>query len=331
MVVAPHAGAWIETVIPNTRRRASTSLLTRERGSKRPAQRHLRKADRVAPHAGAWIETTIRRPASCASRVAPHAGAWIETRRQSVRSGPRRVAPHAGAWIETVPSLRQLLVALSLLTRERGSKLGLPAPQLHHRQLSLLTRERGSKHRNDGDLFRLAHVAPHAGAWIETHGASDHAETCRGRSSRGSVDRNIDGPVGSGKTVTSLLTRERGSKLTEHQRHDDDRGRSSRGSVDRNAIASDRATTDPVAPHAGAWIETPRRRRAPGGCGSLLTRERGSKPDAGARAAERQPVAPHAGAWIETSSPSTPSAGRSVTPHAGGGGSKPPPPARERR
>ena len=61
--VAPHAGAWIETV------HRSTCPCCRK----------------VAPHAGAWIETitpTRRLRGSC---VAPHAGAWIET--------PRRLRP----------------------------------------------------------------------------------------------------------------------------------------------------------------------------------------------------------------------------------------------
>ena len=59
--VAPHAGAWIETLgypLP---------LLT----------------DRVAPHAGAWIETLAMSYPLLFKQVAPHAGAWIETMRHS--------------------------------------------------------------------------------------------------------------------------------------------------------------------------------------------------------------------------------------------------------
>ena len=100
--VAPHAGAWIETVISaqNTARRG------------------------VAPHAGAWIETRFGELDFADTIVAPHAGAWIETplrmrrMKRRARSRPTRarglklrladtaaeyydVAPHAGAWIET--------------------------------------------------------------------------------------------------------------------------------------------------------------------------------------------------------------------------------------
>ena len=55
--VAPHAGAWIETLMEH------------------PIEvyRH------VAPHAGAWIETCVYADAEKPVKVAPHAGAWIET------------------------------------------------------------------------------------------------------------------------------------------------------------------------------------------------------------------------------------------------------------
>ena len=56
-VVAPHAGAWIET------------SLTPVNPSVVP----------VAPHAGAWIETFVATAGSRMPLVAPHAGAWIET------------------------------------------------------------------------------------------------------------------------------------------------------------------------------------------------------------------------------------------------------------
>ena len=105
-LVAPHAGAWIET---------GWCLTGRARS-------------RVAPHAGAWIETKTSRHFRPVARVAPHAGAWIETSRHlsapgSNASRPMRarglkqravwlagygrgVAPHAGAWIETWLSWR---------------------------------------------------------------------------------------------------------------------------------------------------------------------------------------------------------------------------------
>nr|CBX28936.1 hypothetical protein N47_B20820 [uncultured Desulfobacterium sp.] len=57
MQVAPHAGAWIETLA------LTSQLLCR----------------RVAPHAGAWIETCSTEISIYRQYVAPHAGAWIET------------------------------------------------------------------------------------------------------------------------------------------------------------------------------------------------------------------------------------------------------------
>ena len=99
--VAPHAGAWIETRLPQ-----------------QGCQSRL-----VAPHAGAWIETYACGYQRPHRYVAPHAGAWIETKNTFISPGgqqsppmrgrglkhlgrfglicPIPVAPHAGAWIET--------------------------------------------------------------------------------------------------------------------------------------------------------------------------------------------------------------------------------------
>ena len=71
-LVAPHAGAWIETMLTTTARSRIS----------------------VAPHAGAWIETALVSPGEAARLVAPHAGAWIETfslsnHREPVGRAPR--------------------------------------------------------------------------------------------------------------------------------------------------------------------------------------------------------------------------------------------------
>ena len=57
-VVAPYAGAWIET----------------------PDAPQPRCWGSVAPYAGAWIETSGFSCFRPAEPVAPYAGAWIETR-----------------------------------------------------------------------------------------------------------------------------------------------------------------------------------------------------------------------------------------------------------
>ena len=101
--VAPHAGAWIETLC---------ALFVFECIAP------------VAPHAGAWIETPPTAPLdnggesplmqgrglkldqdlarALSALVAPHAGAWIETKLASASRFVPSVAPHAGAWIETL-------------------------------------------------------------------------------------------------------------------------------------------------------------------------------------------------------------------------------------
>ena len=55
--VAPHVGAWIETLHPQ-----KTAII-----------KH------VAPHVGAWIETSMIDIDGVTNNVAPHVGAWIET------------------------------------------------------------------------------------------------------------------------------------------------------------------------------------------------------------------------------------------------------------
>ena len=167
--VAPHAGAWIETTwlifdaIPPPRRSprgsvdrnsnpvitsddARVSLPTRERGSKHHRTVAVNHRRKVAPHAGAWIETTTLGLAPGMWLVAPHAGAWIETQSNVKRClVPGRRSPRGSVdrnknWVKTTLNL-----GTSLPTRERGSK-----------------QELGEDHAQSG------HVAPHAGAWIET-------------------------------------------------------------------------------------------------------------------------------------------------------------------
>ena len=126
-LVAPHTGAWIETIKAYASHVAHLSHPTRVRGLKRLLCRKMRHTLRVAPHTGAWIETKMIRLTLNHQRVAPHTGAWIETyRNQRIgdvdRSHPTRVrglklknrinimaivtvAPHTGAWIETVDHL----------------------------------------------------------------------------------------------------------------------------------------------------------------------------------------------------------------------------------
>ena len=78
-IVAPRAGAWIET----------------------HECIRLFLADDVAPRAGAWIETGLMTTHWTWRPVAPRAGAWIETGFPPRNTPKDAVAPRAGAWIET--------------------------------------------------------------------------------------------------------------------------------------------------------------------------------------------------------------------------------------
>ena len=98
--VAPHAGAWIETLKCYPPRLNVT----------------------VAPHAGAWIETYAYQVLARTSNVAPHAGAWIETLCLLITGACIKVAPHAGAWIETHINAAALCGTESRLMQARGLK-----------------------------------------------------------------------------------------------------------------------------------------------------------------------------------------------------------------
>ena len=57
--VAPHVGAWIETLFWSVNQdRSETSPLTEGRGLKQSYFELVAFQIKVAPHGGAWIETT---------------------------------------------------------------------------------------------------------------------------------------------------------------------------------------------------------------------------------------------------------------------------------
>ena len=104
MLVAPHAGAWIET-----------------------RQSHSRAAaQKVAPHAGAWIETY--NPLIYYFHLAspPMRGRGLKPIVTSATELPIRVAPHAGAWIETDSRLSTPPDLMSPPMRGRGLKQQTP-------------------------------------------------------------------------------------------------------------------------------------------------------------------------------------------------------------
>ena len=78
------------------------------------------------------------------------------------------VAPHAGAWIETVNGIGGSLLAGSHPMRVRGLKRSFRVEQLDLSK-SHPMRVRGLKLMVCNLNYSLIPVAPHAGAWIETH------------------------------------------------------------------------------------------------------------------------------------------------------------------
>jgi len=144
--VAPHAGAWIET-IPVF------------------APTHFKL---VAPHAGAWIEThkgeqfhMFRRPSR------PMRARGLKRLLEIDDDIIEVVAPHAGAWIETLTWHKNIIAHLSRPMRARGLK-PVPTTSCHSSPAvaphagAWIETTPGEKQTCTGA------VAPHAGAWIET-------------------------------------------------------------------------------------------------------------------------------------------------------------------
>ena len=78
-VVAPLAGAWIETLWYVTSKARNSGRPPRGGVDRNPCAVRQRPAIDVAPLAGAWIETHVASTLRQATAVAPLAGAWIET------------------------------------------------------------------------------------------------------------------------------------------------------------------------------------------------------------------------------------------------------------
>ncbi len=231
------------------------------------------------------------------------------------------VAPHTGAWIETPIGTRLSSHQKSPLTQGRGSK-PFSASRTSRGATSPLTQGRGSKHLIKCCVGAHGQVAPHTGAWIETmHGSRRGHRVTRRPSHRG-VDRNnrMNSSVNNSFSRPSHRGVDRNVHigLTDLQAE----SRPSHRGVDRNnklIKPIERLGASPltqgrgskqhatgrfgpvwtVAPHTGAWIETPYWK---------LKRQ-------------ADHVAPHTGAWIETYK-FTPCAELLLSPLTQGRGSK---------
>ena len=177
----------------------------------------------VAPRVGAWIETIdTLGPAPNRTIVAPRVGAWIET---NLDGGSRLrvgVAPRVGAWIETIWKPCGIEPEARFVAPRVGAWIettGWARPSCSSNAGSPLAWGRGSKlpSRSPGRLRNSPHSRP----------------------SRGGVDRNYDRR----QTLAhdrrkSPLAWGRGSKRLDHR-------------------TTPPASSGPVAPRVGAWIETP--------------------------------------------------------------------------
>ena len=77
--VAPHAGAWIETLTTLSSQCSRVSLPTRERGLKQAIETGQRTLDPSLPTRERGLKQALYKHPHQSNPVAPHAGAWIET------------------------------------------------------------------------------------------------------------------------------------------------------------------------------------------------------------------------------------------------------------
>ena len=164
-IVAPLAGAWIETFRSNLR--------------------ELRQP--VAPLAGAWIETSRLGGKSPGCVVAPLAGAWIETRLICAFSWRRLSRPSRARGLKQFCGNTSLSDIVSRPSRARGLKQTCLDFCVDD-SLSRPSRARGLKHGNDDVKAGAKAVAPLAGAWIETRQKIEEVGIESRRAPRGRVD-----------------------------------------------------------------------------------------------------------------------------------------------
>ena len=187
----------------------------------------------VAPLAGAWIETTRRCTARCGATVAPRAGAWIET-----RCSPSR---RRGPW--------------SPLVRGRGSKL-----RMRRREIEIVSSPPcGGVDRNccsSVAVFRRTSRPP-CGGVDRNPTPSSATIRCPRRPPCGGVDRNMD----FASFYSGTPGRPPCGGVDRNSRYQGLRGAGAgsppvRGRGSKRAGCRRRSRAGPVAPRAGAWIET---------------------------------------------------------------------------
>ena len=163
-------------------------------------------------------------------------------------------------------------------------------------------RARGLKLRDRRVARHAPEVAPHAGAWIET---SMLTLACCRQKSRPMRARGLK-PNRERYSHVRSLSRPMRARGLKRDRHGPLRGTQTSRPMRARGLKLPCRTTDPlpgrVAPHAGAWIETPMPLPQLPSPQSRPMRARGLKPVTSDRWSRTVHVAPHAGAWIETRS-----------------------------
>ena len=273
--VAPRAGAWIETPCGPRSARPRRSPPVRGRGSKHWHRRRVLKRHQSPPVRGRGSKPRQTVPQARSAQSPPVRGRGSKLRYRRQRRSRAGSPPVRGRGSKRAIPLTLFARRWSPPVRGRGSKLQ-PSPSW---RVAGGRPPCGGVDRNPRRNSIVAdpwQVAPRAGAWIETCGIERRRDCFVVAPPCGGVDRNNDPNSRVFVQDKSPPVRGRGSKLRQREiRRLTTGGRPPCGGVDRNHPRKTAGRTRPVAPRAGAWIETcaswrgERRRRCRPPCGGV--------------------------------------------------------------
>ena len=160
-MVAPLAGAWIETFASRKRQPTSASRPSRARG----------------------LKPSVFFSSYMAARSRPSRARGLKHLKQQRKMIEQEVAPLAGAWIETVNLSQAWLSIQSRPSRARGLKLNLNVV-LMHIDVSRPSRARGLKHHFNVAMLPIWVSRPSRARGLKRPIAGHRASACRSRPSR---------------------------------------------------------------------------------------------------------------------------------------------------
>ena len=193
-----------------------------------------------------------------ASTVAPLAGAWIETMSKCLAFARHRVAPLAGAWIETGRTQRLRWLFQSRPLRARGLKQALHSGQ-HADRVSRPLRARGLKQQRKASKPKSAESRPLRARGLK-HEFAEQAVLAGRRAPHGARELKRGDLLVVAEGICRAPHGARELKPEGLYLRAEGGGRAPHGARELKRLTTRWPSSFRVAPLAGAWIETSRRR-----------------------------------------------------------------------